>query len=106
MSSADKHRRQVNHPNPTILQHGIFMEVLRERERQTEEWGDQCHGDTIWSLILGEKYGEVQKAVLEKIGSDLGSAEYFSQEDQMKAKLIQMLAVGFQWLEHKGVGVL
>lgn len=95
--SEDKHKQQVNHPNPTLAQHRIFMEVLRERQRQKERWGNQEHSDAVWALILGEEFGEVQKAILESICDQPEFKEY--NDKRLETELIQVLAVGFQWLE-------
>lgn len=44
----------------------ILMEVLRERIKQEKKWGQQNHEPLKWNAILGEEFGEVSKAILEK----------------------------------------
>ncbi len=43
----------------------IFQEIISERERQDNKWGEQNHNPFTWLTILGEEYGEACKAVLE-----------------------------------------
>lgn len=47
------------------LLHVAFELVREERGRQIASWGNQCHDDPDWNLILGEERGEVEKAILE-----------------------------------------
>jgi NTP pyrophosphatase (non-canonical NTP hydrolase) len=44
----------------------ILMEVLQERIKQEKKWGQQNHEPLKWNAILGEEFGEVSKAILEK----------------------------------------
>lgn len=43
----------------------IIDDVLAERKRQDEKWGEQNHGAYTWMSIIGEEYGEMCKAVNE-----------------------------------------
>jgi len=43
----------------------VLVEVLQERKRQEEKWGQQNHPPIEYCAILGEEVGEVNKAALE-----------------------------------------
>lgn len=43
----------------------IIADVLAERKRQDEKWGEQDHRADTWVSIIGEEYGEMCKAVNE-----------------------------------------
>ena len=43
----------------------VYAEVLAERKRQDEKWGEQNHQPFIWMNILGEEFGEVCQAALQ-----------------------------------------
>ena len=64
----------------------VFDIIKKECERQEKKWGQQCHPDAIWHLILSEEVGEVAEAVLE------------DDQDQIRAELIQCAAVIVTWL--------
>ena len=67
-----------------------FNELVdKEREKQDEKWGEQNHNAFIWLAILGEEFGELQKAVLE----NYFSAYYDTSADQIERELIQVVAV-------------
>lgn len=65
----------------------VLDEIYDERVRQTNKWGIQNHDDTMWSVILGEEFGEVCRAIFE------------GDEVQTKEELIQVAAVAVAWLE-------
>jgi len=44
--------------------------VERERMRQDDKWGIQNHMPYVWLAILGEEYGELQQAILERSFGD------------------------------------
>lgn len=64
------------HDNPEI-----YEEIAKERDRQTQMWGDQEHSPETWARILGEEYGEVCRAINE------------SDSENLKTELIQTAAV-------------
>ena len=43
----------------------IAQEVVRERERQDEKWGEQNHHPLKWITILGEEFGEACRGAFE-----------------------------------------
>lgn len=46
-------------------QQKIISDVIAERKRQDEKWGEQNHNAFVWSSIIGEEYGEMCKAINE-----------------------------------------
>ena len=44
----------------------VLALVSAERDKQDAKWGEQNHEPLTWAAILGEEFGEVSKAVLEK----------------------------------------
>lgn len=75
----------------------ILRQVNEERERQDRLFGEQNHWDTVWSLILGEEYGELQKEILERECSWGEEAELH--DARIDEELVQLVAVGIGWLE-------
>ena len=80
----------------------VFNEILQERERQNAKWGEQNHSDEVWALILGEEFGELQKAILERAhavsGNYIGPLSQ-QPDEQVHTELIHVAAVAYQWLE-------
>ena len=58
--------------NEDILMRCILKEVVKERKRQDNKWGEQNHHPFKWLAIIAEEFGEASKAVLESrmISSD------------------------------------
>lgn len=48
-----------------MSQQTIINDVIAERQRQDAKWGEQNHSPDRWATIIGEKYGEICKAVNE-----------------------------------------
>lgn len=48
-----------------MSQQNIINDVLSERKRQDEKWGEQNHFPERWGNIIGEEYGEMCKAINE-----------------------------------------
>ena len=65
----------------------IISEIIDERDRQDEKWGEQNHVPLKWLAILGEEVGEANKAVLD------GDGENLSEE------LIQVAATAVAFLQ-------
>jgi len=42
-----------------------ILDLLAERQRQDDKWGEQNHHPYKWLAILGEEVGESNKAILE-----------------------------------------
>lgn len=73
----------------------VFWQVYEERKRQDDKWGEQNHPDPVWALILGEEFGELQKAILEAPDNVNPEAEVHDTREE----LIHVAAVALQWLE-------
>ena len=69
-----------------------YIDVLEEREKQDQKWGEQNHNDYIWLAILSEELGEVSQAILQ---TDFGGKH----SGKTKEELIQLAAVAIAWLE-------
>jgi NTP pyrophosphatase (non-canonical NTP hydrolase) len=54
--------RKVLPVNNTIGK--VIIDVIAERKRQDNKWGEQNHIPVKWATILGEEYGELCKAIL------------------------------------------
>lgn len=70
------------------------MEVLSERKRQEEKWGQQNHAAAFYYLILAEEVGEVAKEILESPGRPGDDAV-----NAIRAELIQVAAVAVAMVE-------
>lgn len=68
-------------------------DILSERLRQDSKWGEQNHTPAFWMLILGEEFGEAQKAALEASFRDDCSWVAYRQE------LVQVAAVAIAAIE-------
>lgn len=67
-------------------------DVLNERERQNQKWGEQNHDDGWWTAILAEEVGEAAQAALH--GRFGGRAA-----GTLRDELVQVAAVAVQWIE-------
>jgi hypothetical protein len=77
------------------------FEVRGERARQDEKWGEQKHSPFIWLAILGEEFGELQKACLE-----WQFHEYYHRPCEIEHELIQVAAVAkamYESLKRQGL---
>lgn len=43
----------------------VLYDIVKERERQDEKWGEQNHAAPVWATIIGEEYGEMCQAINE-----------------------------------------
>lgn len=78
------------------IQEQVIKDVLKERQRQDNKWGEQNHPPHFWTGILGEEYGELCEAINETVfdnGTDLGGYE------NMKKEAIHVAAVAIGLLE-------
>ena len=80
------------HAGQDDLQARVCAAIGAERERQNATWGEQNHDAYTWLAILGEEFGELSQAILHDTfgGKAAGS---------MRNELVQLVAVGVQWLE-------
>lgn len=63
-----------------------LTEILNERARQDEKWGEQDHDNLYWLAILSEEVGELAEALL---------CDY----TRVRPELVQVAAVALAWLE-------
>lgn len=77
----------------------IHQDIDDERDRQDEKWGaDRRLHDGIWSRILGEEAGEVDRASLEREFPDGSKTPIEALLDQ-RAELVQVAATAIAWIE-------
>jgi hypothetical protein len=57
----DKYQRDLKLVND--MRKGL-QDIILERFRQNDKWGEQNHGLTAWSAILAEECGEFAEAAL------------------------------------------
>lgn len=75
-----------------------LQRIYDERRRQDQKWGEQNHPDHIWALILGEEYGELQKAILELEFCPPGPVKE-ALEAAIDEELTHVTSVGYQWMQ-------
>lgn len=61
-------------------------QILAERVRQDEKWGEQNHNPFVWLSILIEEVGEVGKALIERDGKG-----YYEEVMQVGAVALSMM---------------
>lgn len=78
----------------------VFREVVRERLRQDELWGEQNHAPAIWLMVLGEEVGEATRDALEAwvSGSEWAGATH-TRLLRYRTELIQVAAVAVAMVE-------
>jgi len=73
-----------------------MTDVISERAKQDEKWGEQNHYPQFWLGILGEEFGELCQAVNETVfdnGTNLGGYE------NMRKEAVQVAAVALAFIE-------
>lgn len=79
-----------------IKAYKAMSDVINERAKQDEKWGEQNHYPPLWVGILGEEYGELCQAVNETVfdnGTDKGGYE------NMRKEAVQVAAVALAFIE-------
>lgn len=77
-----------------------LSEVLDERQRQNEKWGEQNHSPLEWIAILTEEVGEVAKEAHEFHFGVRGTTEMIEEKLKMYRKeMAQVAAVAIQAIE-------
>jgi hypothetical protein len=75
-------------------------DIIRERSRQDEKWGQQNHSLAWWYIILAEEFGELAQTLLET-HFDNGPAERRKGGlDNIKKELVHTAAVAAAMLEY------
>lgn len=82
--------------NPTL---NVLAEVVNERTRQDEKWGEQNHQPPIWLGILGEEFGELCEAVNETVFDNGPEERKKGGVANMRAEAIQVAAVAIAFVE-------
>lgn len=91
--------------------HNVLEEVFTERLRQHQKFGEQNHANGIWSMILGEEFGEVSQAALQAKfphfasikdkplieASGISPEQYYL--SSLRKELIEVAAVAVAWVE-------
>jgi NTP pyrophosphatase (non-canonical NTP hydrolase) len=82
------------------MKRDVIGEVINERKRQDDKWGEQNHIPAIWMNILMEEVGEASKEMLE---SDFEYAkdwtEYGELLENYRTELVQVAAVAVAAIE-------
>lgn len=77
----------------SIEQANALREVVAERERQNQKWGEQWHLPIEWFSILGEEYGEVAQEVNRNFWGKKSLIDY-------RKEMVQVAAVALAALEN------
>ncbi|MFC5408031.1 hypothetical protein ACFPMF_01830 [Larkinella bovis] len=75
----------------------VLAEVRGERERQEAKWGQQNRRPHIYSIILNEEVGEVNKAICEWYFGDADAT--LQNLKDIRSELIQVAAVAVAMVE-------
>jgi hypothetical protein len=72
----------------------VINEVIAERVKQDDKWGEQNHLPIVWNAILVEEVGEVSKALIEAAMHEKKQG-YIKHEQHVETRLelIQVAAV-------------
>lgn len=90
------------------LMGAVIEDVMAERWRQFEKWGDQAHGMPVWLAIIGEEFGELCEAMLrartwnqprEAIGKEGGMAELQRALADTREEALQLAASAVALIE-------
>lgn len=73
-------------------------DVVAERQRQQELWGDQTHSMSQWLAILVEEVGEVAKEVNEYYSEEY-THERLQRLKNYRTELVQVAAVAVHMIE-------
>ena len=86
----------------------VIKDIINERSRQEEKWGEQNHDPFAWMTIFGEEFGEAcQKALTLRFykgpagGGGCGDESEFRQftHDELRHQLVQCAAVAMAAVE-------
>ena len=91
----ERHHKKSRRLTTTI---GITTEVVAERKRQDDKWGEQNHSPYKWMAILGEEYGEVCREAFELEGVNDG--DHLNEVlERMRKEAIEVAAVAVAFVE-------
>lgn len=74
-------------------------EIVSERDRQDNKWGQQNHQPQFWTGILGEEFGELCEAVNETVFNNGEHAKPKGGYENMRKEAIHVAAVAVGFLE-------
>lgn len=83
--------------NTNGIQNNVIHDVISERHRQDDKWGEQSHIPGDWIIILGEEYGEVCKAVCKACVPPIGT--WVVDIGEYRKELIHVAAVAIAAIE-------
>ena len=82
--------------------YGIIRDVMRERQRQNEKWGEQNHSMCGWIAVLTEEVGEAAKEACDFELGNAGVGQLGAQAESVgrfRTEMVQVAAVALQVLE-------
>jgi hypothetical protein len=79
----------------------VLQEIVNERTRQDEKWGEQNHKPEKWIAILGEEFGELCQATVETIFDNPvpRGQDYKGGYDNIRKEAIHVAAVAVALIE-------
>ena len=91
----ERHHKKSRRLTTTI---GITTEVVAERKRQDDKWGEQNHSPYKWMAILGEEFGETCREAfeLERVNDSYRFKETLS---RLRKEAIETAAVAVAFVE-------
>lgn len=82
--------------NLSVTTDRVLQEVLAERVRQDEKWGEQNGHDFEWVSIMTEEVGEAAQAANE---ANFKSSKTRGDYAHLREELVQVAAVAVAWIE-------
>jgi len=76
-------------------QQQVWADILGERKRQDDKFGEQAHDAFKWLAILMEEVGELSQEALTAHFGEVGNGH-----GDLREELVQVAAVAVAWLEH------
>lgn len=84
----------MNTAKKIMRQQKIIEEILKERRKQDEKWGEQNHKPIEWLAILMKEVGEASKNIVDSYFIGIES------EDDYRKEFIQIAAVTLNMIEN------
>jgi hypothetical protein len=80
-----------------IRQQNAVEDVLNERRRQDDQWGEQNHHPAYWLAILGKQVGQFGSAILNREWAAINARG--RAQNEMRDEAVQIAAVAFAIIE-------
>ena len=77
-----------------------ICEIIDERSRQDDKWGQQNHQPQFWTGILGEEFGELCEAINETVFNNGKHAKPKGGYENMRKEAVHVAAVTVGFLEY------